>query len=122
MYPARAGLARLALRSRNSAEAVEQLSQAVEIAPDDVMVHFELANALMAVNRGADAIPHYQQVIAVEPYFADPCFRLGVALQNAGQREGALAAYRAYLERAPRRQQAQIQRINELVAGLQASN
>ena len=58
----------------------------------------------------------------MEPYFADTYLRLGIALQNAGQREGALAAYGAYLERAPRRQQAQIQRINELVAGLQAAN
>lgn len=122
MYPARAGLARLALRSRDAAEALEHLAQAVEIAPDDAVMHFEYANALMAANRGADAIPHYQQVVAMEPYFADTYFRLGVALQNAGQREGALAAYRAYLERAPRRQQAQIRRINELVAGLQSSN
>jgi tetratricopeptide (TPR) repeat protein len=122
MYPARAGLARLALRSRNPAEALEHLGQAVEIAPDDAVMHLEYANALMAANRGADAIPHYQQVIAMEPYYADTYFRLGVALQNSGQGEGALAAYRAYLERAPRRQQAQIQRINELVAGLQAAN
>lgn len=122
MYPARAGLARLALRQRNSAEAVDHLAQAVEIAPDDAMMHLEYANALMAANRRADAIPHYQQVIAMEPYYADTYFRLGVALQNSGEREGALAAYRAYLERAPRSQHAQIRRINELVAGLQAAN
>lgn len=122
MYPARSGLARLSLRERKPDEALEHLAQALEIAPNDAVMHLEYANALMAANRGADAITHYQQVIAMEPYYADTYFRLGVALQNAGRREGALAAYRAYLERAPRRQQAQIRRINELVAGLQSGN
>jgi tetratricopeptide (TPR) repeat protein len=121
MYPARAGLARLALRERKSADAVEHLSQAVEIAPDDAVMHLEYGNALMAANRRDDAIAQYQQVIAMEPFFADGYLRLGIALQNAGQREGALAAYREYLERAPRRQQADIRRVNERIAQLQAT-
>jgi tetratricopeptide (TPR) repeat protein len=121
MYPARSGLGRLALRERKSAEAVEQLSQAVEIAPEDALMHLEYGNALMAANRRDDAIAQYQQVIAMEPFFADPYLRLGIALQNAGQREGAIAAYRAYLERAPRRQQADIRRTNERLAQLQAA-
>jgi tetratricopeptide (TPR) repeat protein len=122
MYPARSGLARLSLRERKAAEAVEHLAQAVEIAPGDAVMHLEYANALMSANRRDEAIPHYQQAIAMEPFFADTYLRLGVALQNAGQREGALAAYQAYLQRAPRRQQAEIRRVNERVAQLQAAN
>jgi tetratricopeptide (TPR) repeat protein len=120
MYPARAGLARMSLRERRAAEAVEHLAQAVEIAPDDALMHLEYANALMSANRRDEAITHYQHVIAMEPYYADPYLRLGVALQNAGQREGALAAYRAYLERAPRRQQQEIRRANERITQLQS--
>lgn len=119
MYPARSGLARLSLRERKAAEAVQHLAQAVEIAPEDALMHFEYANALMSANRRDEAIPRYQQVIAMEPYYADPYLRLAVALQNAGQREGALAAYRAYLERAPRRQAQDIRRATERVAELQ---
>jgi tetratricopeptide (TPR) repeat protein len=99
---------------------VEHLAQAVEIAPDDALMHLEYANALMSANRRDEAITHYQHVIAMEPYYADPYLRLGVALQNAGQREGALAAYRAYLERAPRRQQQEIRRANERITQLQS--
>jgi tetratricopeptide (TPR) repeat protein len=120
MYPARSGLARLSLRERKAAEAVEHLAQAVEIAPEDALMHFEYANALMSANRRDEAIPRYQQAIAMEPHYADPYLRLAVALQNAGQREGALAAYRAYLERAPRRQAQDIRRATERVAELQA--
>lgn len=122
MYPARAGLGRLSLRERKSAEAVDHLAQAVELAPGDAVMHLEYANALMSANRRAEAIPHYQNAIAMEPFFADTYLRLGIALQNAGQREGALAAYQAYLQRAPRRQQADIRRVNERVAQLQSAN
>ncbi|HYW10316.1 MAG TPA: tetratricopeptide repeat protein [Longimicrobium sp.] len=122
MYPARAGLARLSLRERKSAEAVEHLAQAVELAPGDAVMHLEYGNALMSANRRDDAIPQYQRAIALEPFFADPYLRLGIALQNAAQREGALAACRAYLERAPRRQQVEIRRVNERMAQLQSGN
>lgn len=101
MYPARAALARLSLRERKAPEAVEHLSQAVEIAPDDALMHLELGNALMSANRRDEAIEHYRHAIRMEPFFADPYLRLGVALQNAGDREGALVAYRMYLDRAP---------------------
>ena len=99
---------------------MEHLAQAVEIAPEDALMHFEYANALMSANRRDEAIPRYQQVIAMEPHYADPYLRLAVALQNAGQREGAITAYRAYLERAPRRQAQDIRRATERVAELQA--
>ncbi len=120
MYPARSGLARLSLRERKAAEAVDHLAMAVEIAPDDALMHFEYANALMSANRRDEAIPHYQHVIAMEPHYADPYLRLAVALQNAGQREGALAAYRAYVERAPRRQQQEIRRATERITQLES--
>lgn len=120
MYPARAALGRLSLRERRAAEAVEHLAMAVEIAPDDAIMHFEYANALMAANRRDEAIAQYQQTIAMEPHYADPYLRLAVALQNAGQREGALAAYRAYVERAPRRQQQEIRRATERITQLES--
>lgn len=118
MYPARSGLARLALRERKSADAVEHLAQAVEIAPEDALMHFEYANALMAANRRDDAIPHYRRAIELEPFYAAPYLRLGIALQNAGEAEQAASAYRAFLVRAPLRQQQEIRRAQELLAQL----
>jgi tetratricopeptide (TPR) repeat protein len=121
MYPARAALARMSLRERKPAEAVEHMAQVVEIAPDDPIMHLEYGNALMSANRRDDAIEHYRHAIHMEPFFADPYLRLGVALQNAGDREGALVAYRMYLDRAPRRQAADIRRATERVAQLSSS-
>lgn len=120
MYPARAALARLALRDRKSAEAVDHLAQAVEIAPEDAVMHYEHGNALMAANRRADAITAYQRAIQLEPYWANPYLRLGVAHDNDGKPAEAIAAYRAFLDRAPRRMTAEIQRITERIAQLQA--
>ena len=119
MYPARAALARMALRERRASEAIEHMAQVVEIAPDDPMMQMEYGNALMAGNRRDAAVAAYRRVIELEPYYADPYLRLGIALQNAGDREGAIAAYRAYIERAPRRQAQDVARAQDLIAQLQ---
>lgn len=118
MYPARAALARLSLRERKAAEAVEHTSQVVEIAPDDAVMHFEHGNALMAANRRDDAIEAYRRAIQLEPHWADPWLRLGVGLENAGEPDQAAAAYAGYLQRAPRRNAVEIRRATERIAAL----
>jgi tetratricopeptide (TPR) repeat protein len=118
MYPARAALARMALRERNAAEAVEHMTQVVEIAPGDAVMQFELGNALAAAGRHADAVAAYQLAIRLEPHWADPYLRMGLALERIGQPSKAAASYRNYLERAPRRQSAEIQGVTLRLAEL----
>ena len=60
----------------------------------------------------------YQRAIQLERYWADPYLRLGIALENAGQPAEAAAAYRAYLQRAPRRAVADIQRATQRLSSL----
>jgi tetratricopeptide (TPR) repeat protein len=120
MYPARAALARLALRERNFAEAVEHMAQVVEIAPDDAVMHFEHGTALIAAGRHDEAVPAFQRAIELEPYWADPYLRLGVAFDNAGHPAEAAVAYRAFLERAPRRQAQVIDLIRHRLAAIDA--
>jgi Tfp pilus assembly protein PilF len=122
MYPARAALARLALRERHPAEAADHMAQAVDLAPNDAVMQFEYGNALVAANRRDDAIAAYQRAVQLEPYWAEPYMRLGIAFDNAGQPAEALFAYRAYLERAPRRHAPAIQRITERIAALGQSH
>lgn len=117
-YPARASLARLALRERNADEAAEQLSQAVAIAPQDGVMHYEYGNALLVGGKPQEAIEHYRHAIELEPYFADPYLRLGIALQTAGEGANAASAYRAYLQRAPRRQAREIQYAEQQLSQL----
>jgi tetratricopeptide (TPR) repeat protein len=118
MYPARLGLSRLSLRERKPDEAVEHMAQAVEIAPEDGVMHYEYGNALMSANRRDDAIAAYQRAIQLEPHWADPYLRLGIAFENAGKPAEAAVAYRAYLQRAPRRAAQDIQRATQRLAGL----
>lgn len=121
-YPARAGLARLSLSERNTAAtaaAVSHLAEAVTIAPEDGVMHYEYGNALLAGSKVEEAIVQYRRAIELEPYFADPYLRLGVALQATGQKEAAAGAYQAYLERAPRRQTREIRFAEQRLAQVQ---
>lgn len=118
MFPARAALGRLSLRERNTAEAAEHLAQVVEIAPNDGVMHYEYGNALLLASRFDEAVAAYQRAVQLEPHYADPYLRLGIALENAGKPAEAEAAYRAYLERAPRRQATEIQRATQRLAAL----
>lgn len=120
MYPARAALGRMALRERRASEAVEHLAAAVELAPGDAVMHYEYGNALISANRRDDAIAAYLRATQLEPHWADPYLRLGLVLDHAGQPGKAVAAYRTYLERAPRRQAEEIRRATERLAALQA--
>jgi tetratricopeptide (TPR) repeat protein len=122
MYPAHLGLSRLSLRERKAGEAVEHMTQAVEIAADDGVMHYEHGNALMAANRRDEAIAAYQRALQLEPYWADPYLRLAIAWENAGKPAEAAAAYRAYLQRAPRRATADIQRATQRLAALESGN
>lgn len=121
-HPARIGLGRLALQAGNAAEAEEHLAQAAEIAPRDAVVRFEHGNALYAAGRMDEAAAEYRVAMDLEPFWADVPLRLGLAYDNLGQPQRALAMYRLYLERAPRRQAATIDRVRQRVAALEAGN
>jgi Tfp pilus assembly protein PilF len=118
MYPARAALARLALRERHAAEAVDHMAQAVELAPGDAVMHYEHGNALLAAGRYQDGVAALQRAAALEPHWADPHYLMGLGLERAGQPGKAAAALRTFVEHAPRRQTDDIRRANEHLAAL----
>lgn len=121
-YPARMGLARLALQAGSPAEAVEHLSQAVEIAPDDAVARFEHGNALYAAGRIEEAAAEYRAALDLEPFWADVPLRLGLAYDNLRQPQRAIPMYRAYLQRAPRRHGPTIERVRQRLATLESGN
>jgi tetratricopeptide (TPR) repeat protein len=118
-YPAWMGMARLALQAGSPAEAVEHLSRAAEIAPDDAVVRFEHGNALYAAGRIEEAAEEYRAAIHLEPFWADVPLRLGLSYDNLGQPELAVPMYRAYLQRAPRRHGPTIERVRQRLAALE---
>lgn len=121
-YPARLGLGRIAQQEGNAAEAAEHLAQAAEIAPGDAVVRFEYGNALYAAGRMEEAANEYRAAMDLEPFWADVPLRMGLTLDNLGQPQRALTMYRLYLERAPRRQAATIERVRQRVTALEAGN
>lgn len=100
--PAHRALAALATRQQDRTTAVSELSQAVELSGEDPVLRFEYGDALLAAGKPADAIPELRRAVSQEPWWADPYFSLGKALEATGVPDQAVAAYRMYLARATR--------------------
>ncbi len=101
-YPAHAALGELALRDGDTTHAVREYAQAVELRGDDAVLRYRYGAVLAFAGRTADAEAQLRQALALEPVFAAPYFTLGGVLEARQQPHQALAAYRAYVERAPR--------------------
>jgi len=78
--------------------AVEVLSQVLSMQPGNPDAAYNLANALKAGARHADALTHYQAAIAAEPGFADAYYNMGLSLGALWRFDEAVAAYRRCLE------------------------
>jgi tetratricopeptide (TPR) repeat protein len=107
-FPSHAMLGDIALAAGQPAVAARELSQAVELAPDEAWMQYRLGAALVRMGRRAEAVASLQRAIELEPFFADPYLALGDALERRGDREGAMQAFGEYLRRAPRRMTTQI--------------
>jgi tetratricopeptide (TPR) repeat protein len=117
-FMAHARLAEVALATGDTAIALQEHEQAVQLRDDDPYPHFAYARALMQAAKYEEAATHLRRTIELEPYFATPYVNLGVALEMRGQYPDAVASYKAFLARAPRAMEQQItlakQRIQEL--------
>lgn len=111
-------LGALALASGDTAAAVREYEQAVEIAGSDAVALVGYGTALLRAERPTEAVVALDRAIALEAWYAEPRFLVAVALEGAGQAERALAAYGAYLERAPRSQAARIAAARRRLAAL----
>ncbi|MEP6619022.1 MAG: tetratricopeptide repeat protein [bacterium] len=100
--PAHAWLGRIALDARDTATALSEYRQAVEIEPDDTGGLLGLGRALLAANHPREAVIQFQKVIALEPYFADGYYYLSAALETAGDKAGSATQLAAFVERATR--------------------
>ena len=62
--------------------AVEHLSAAAELAPDDPLVHYELGLALSQVGSPVAAVPHWKRPLALEPSHGEAIYNLAQALKE----------------------------------------
>jgi Flp pilus assembly protein TadD len=70
--------------------------QALEAKPNDIGLTRNLAIALRGVERFADAIPLYRQVIDKDPNDAGAYFDLASCYEKMGQTDDAVKAYERY--------------------------
>lgn len=100
--PAHITLAHLAAFGGDTATAIQELSQAVEIDSTDVTAQVELGVYLMMQNKTDEAQVHLRKAIALEPYYAQPYFPLAYVLEFEEKYAEAADMYLAFAARAPR--------------------
>jgi tetratricopeptide (TPR) repeat protein len=120
-YPAHRGLAALSLGMGDTAMAITEYQQALELQPHDVVTRYYFALLLMNVRRRDEAIEHLQAVVEAEPYFPLPYYYLGRLLETRGREAEALAHYSGFVSRAPRSQAAGIAVAQGRIAALAAA-
>jgi len=96
-YPAHLILAHMAMTSGDTAIAFREYQTAVELQPEEATPHLTRASALLSAGRYDAAIESLTKLTTIEPYFAEPFFNLGRALEAKRDTAGAIVQYNAFL-------------------------
>jgi Tfp pilus assembly protein PilF len=84
-------------RAGQLAEFLTVMRQAEVLEPQNPVILLEMGQALLETGKWADAVASLKRAIALRPEFAQAHWRLGLALENMLDAEGAMAAYMAAL-------------------------
>jgi predicted Zn-dependent protease len=69
----------------SAAERIAQFEALVARQPENELFRFSLAQALVAADRGAEAVPHYERCVAKKADWMMPRILLGKLLLQLGQ-------------------------------------
>ena len=58
--------------------------EALNLQPDEPVANFDLANALAAQGRHAEAMPYYQAAVRAKPDFVEARFNLAMEFARSG--------------------------------------
>ena len=100
--PAHVALGALSESMGQQDAALASYAQAVELSPLDAVYRYRYAAALLKARRPQDALEHFNQAIAIEPYYAESYVFKASALEAVGQPDAARVAYQIYLARSAR--------------------
>jgi len=95
------GLGTLGLMQGRMAEALEPLSRAAKLDPDDAQVQHNLGSVLLQLRRLEEAEACYRQALALAPEYVQAHSNLGITLFELGRYEEAAASYRQALALEP---------------------
>jgi tetratricopeptide (TPR) repeat protein len=77
---------------------IAEFIEVAELMPEDPVVRFGLAGAYLDAGQADHAIIEYEETIRLKPNYSAAHRGLGRALEKAGRRADAMAAYRKGLE------------------------
>lgn len=86
-------LGKMAMSSNNYDEAAGYYKKALNVLPNNAMLHFNLANAYDEAGKSALAIHHYEQTIALDGKFTYAYNNLGLLYESQGKNDHALKAF-----------------------------
>ena len=74
-------------------EAIQYLTSAVRIDPNDASLHYNLAKALSDIGNDKDALIHHKRAVALSPNNPEAWLSFGKTASNLGYHEDALVCY-----------------------------
>ena len=95
-------LGMMAIDAGDSAEALAQLSAALQLRPNDPDVYVNLGNALLQANRVPEARQAFEQALRLKPDSAEAHCNLGNAYAQTNQVPAAIQCYEAALRLNPK--------------------
>lgn len=78
--------------------AIENFEKMLVQGKDNALLRFSLGNAYLGAGEPAKAVPHLQKAVEHDPKYSAAWKLLGKALNESGDPQGALAAYRQGIE------------------------
>ena len=99
-FPAHVQLAYIGINAKDTSMALSEMDLAVQIRPDDPILHYTYGYALATSGRFEDAQTQLRKAIEADPHFAAPYYVLGQVLDALGKVDDASAQYRTFLARA----------------------
>ena len=86
-------LGMIALQMGKNDVALDLITKALAVEPNNANAYDAQGNALMNLERLDEAIASYNKALAIEPDYADVHNNLGIALMNTGRLNEAIASY-----------------------------
>lgn len=102
-HPAHVAMSNIALALGDTATALAELGLAVQLAPENGMLHHEHALLMIKQNKPQEALESLKQAIVLEPYYAEPYFYLARLHDVYGFTAEAQQNYADFVARAMRR-------------------
>jgi len=119
-YMAHAALGNLALVRHDTATALGEYAQAVDLAGGEPGLRYRYGVALFETSKFAAAADQFRKAVELDPYYAKPYFPLAYILEGSGEDAAAIAAYERFARSAPAADSGRVAVARERIAELRA--